>query len=271
MNFVRAMKELGITVIDRRNIAPFSNPKRSVNQVTHLGIHHTGVSVDQPSERLEHYWRTAHGWGTGGYHVYIRRTSQVEWNYQPDQITNGVGNHNHYVFHISVAGNGSFTSRQNEVLVAVIQYWCRNLNIPPHRVLGHREFRGHESNSCPGRDMQALRRLIQTAGQNHSEQSITHITESSRQQQAVNQVKQYEERGTFYPSTTINIRSAPSVTSDIVGQYVRGEHVHYDRVQVDPIDGYVWISWIGASGKRRWMVIRERKNGQTQPMWGYIQ
>lgn len=50
------------------------------------------------------------------------------------------------------------------------------------------------------------------------------------------------------------IREKPSTKSKSVGSYKRGESVSYDYY-VDN-EGYRWISWIGASGNRRYMAVR---------------
>lgn len=50
------------------------------------------------------------------------------------------------------------------------------------------------------------------------------------------------------------IREKPSTSSKAVGFYNKGESVIYDYY-VDN-EGYRWISWIGASGKRRYMAVR---------------
>lgn len=50
------------------------------------------------------------------------------------------------------------------------------------------------------------------------------------------------------------IREKPSTNSKSVGSYNKGESVIYDYY-VDN-EGYRWISWIGASGKRRYMAVR---------------
>ncbi|GAA0856890.1 hypothetical protein GCM10008916_08320 [Clostridium nitritogenes] len=52
----------------------------------------------------------------------------------------------------------------------------------------------------------------------------------------------------------LNIREKPSTSSKVVGSYSKGESVIYDYY-VDN-EGYRWISWIGASGKRRYMAVR---------------
>ena len=52
----------------------------------------------------------------------------------------------------------------------------------------------------------------------------------------------------------LNIREEPSTSSKSVGSYNKGESVIYDYY-VDN-EGYRWISWIGVSGKRRYMAVR---------------
>ncbi|WP_338630559.1 N-acetylmuramoyl-L-alanine amidase [Clostridium baratii] len=52
----------------------------------------------------------------------------------------------------------------------------------------------------------------------------------------------------------LNIREKPSTNSKAVGKYRKGELVNYDYY-VDN-EGYRWISWIGASGNRRYMAVR---------------
>ncbi|WP_338630310.1 N-acetylmuramoyl-L-alanine amidase [Clostridium baratii] len=52
----------------------------------------------------------------------------------------------------------------------------------------------------------------------------------------------------------LNIREKPSTKSKVVGKYRKGESVNYDYY-VDN-EGYRWISWVGASGNRRYMAVR---------------
>lgn len=64
------------------------------------------------------------------------------------------------------------------------------------------------------------------------------------------------EKGTFTARFTINIRRAPSLQGKLTGvQYESGDSVNYDGYVKR--DGYVWISWIGKSGKRCWMASGE--------------
>ncbi len=64
------------------------------------------------------------------------------------------------------------------------------------------------------------------------------------------------EKATFYPACTIKIRRAPSLKGQDTGlTYIQGQHVNYDGYVRR--EGYVWISWIGADGTRRWMACGE--------------
>lgn len=65
------------------------------------------------------------------------------------------------------------------------------------------------------------------------------------------------ENATFYPNTTIKIRKAPSLKGEDTGvRYKKGQSVRYDGYVRR--EGFVWISWIGASsGQRRWMAAGE--------------
>lgn len=66
-----------------------------------------------------------------------------------------------------------------------------------------------------------------------------------------------KESATFYPNCTIKIRKAPSLSGVDTGlTYEKGLSVRYDGYVKR--EGYVWISWVGAStGERRWMAAGE--------------
>lgn len=83
-------------------------------------------------------------------------------------------------------------------------------------------------------------------------------------------IKEYRENGYFYPNTLIYFRNKPCVSNDnpIQGNYNVGEYVIYDYVIIG--NGYVWISWISRTGIRRYMPIREFKNGKYGEIWGSV-
>ena len=74
------------------------------------------------------------------------------------------------------------------------------------------------------------------------------------------------ESATFVFGKATNVRALPSTTSSIVAVYRAGESVKYDRVYVG--NGYVWISYIGGSGIRRYCAVRTYRNGKRGEAWG---
>lgn len=59
-----------------------------------------------------------------------------------------------------------------------------------------------------------------------------------------------------------NVRSAPNTNAPIVAQYQKNKPINYDSVY--ECDGYRWISYVGGSGKRRYVACR-RLSGDTTP------
>lgn len=59
-----------------------------------------------------------------------------------------------------------------------------------------------------------------------------------------------------------NVRSAPNTNAPIVAQYQKNKPINYDSVY--ECDGYRWISYVGGSGKRRYVAFR-KLSGDTTP------
>lgn len=160
MSISSVCKENGINLNDRRKVSMGGNEWRNISRITHICRHHSGVNVDQSMQILEGYWKNAHGWNTGGYHVVIHFNGDVDLNYDYGVISNGVGNHNSYTFHISVLGNGKFTPAQEKSFKVICKEVQKELNIPTRNVWGHNDFSGHAYNSCPGINMNIVRKAL---------------------------------------------------------------------------------------------------------------
>lgn len=160
MTIKTACEANDIKINDRRKISMGGGSKRAKSRVTHIARHHSGVNVDQSMDILEGFWKNTHGWTTGGYHVVIHMNGDVDWNYDYDTVSNGVGNHNSYIFNISVLGNGKFTAAQEKSWSIICKEAQRELDIPTKNVWGHKEFCGHASNSCPGINMNTVRSAL---------------------------------------------------------------------------------------------------------------
>ncbi|WP_201290675.1 SH3 domain-containing protein [Erysipelothrix aquatica] len=68
----------------------------------------------------------------------------------------------------------------------------------------------------------------------------------------------------FYPDRTVNVRDYPSRQGRVVAQYFKGESFAYDSYVVK--DGHIWLSYISASGPRRYVAWRV----QGGEKFGYI-
>ena len=65
--------------------------------------------------------------------------------------------------------------------------------------------------------------------------------------------------GTWRARTTVNVRAAASTSAQVVAQYKAGQTVKYDSY-IDA-EGIRWCSYIGGSGKRRYVARRNLKTG----------
>ncbi|HFI2669260.1 TPA: SH3 domain-containing protein, partial [Streptococcus suis] len=81
--------------------------------------------------------------------------------------------------------------------------------------------------------------------------------------------RSYHEIGTMTVTVdAINVRRAPNTSGQIVAEYVKGQSFKYDMVIVD-VNGHVWVSYIGRSGKRNYVATGATKDGKRfGPAWG---
>ena len=71
----------------------------------------------------------------------------------------------------------------------------------------------------------------------------------------------HEETGTFIVEVSaLNVRSAAGLNAEIVAVYTTGQEINYDGWC--DVDGYIWITYIAASGNRRYVAVGQSKDGQ---------
>lgn len=146
-----------VVIQDLRAKTPRSNGKRNESAIDSLARHHSATSTGD----WEHFWQywKGKGWGTGGYHEIILRDGSVQLCYDPNEITNGIANHNSNTYHICVVGNGSFTDAQERAWEERVLYNLERFGLAPKDVKGHREFSGANT-ACPGIDMGMVRNRL---------------------------------------------------------------------------------------------------------------
>lgn len=75
------------------------------------------------------------------------------------------------------------------------------------------------------------------------------------------EVEIHEETGTFTVEVSaLNVRTAAGLNAEIVAVYTAGQEINYDGWC--DVDGYIWITYIAASGNRRYVVVGQSKDGQ---------
>ena len=69
------------------------------------------------------------------------------------------------------------------------------------------------------------------------------------------------ETGTFTVEVSaLNVRASAGLLGEIVAVYTAGQVINYDGWLDN--DGYIWITYIGASGNRRYVAVGQSENGQ---------
>lgn len=147
-----------VIIKDIRKTTPRTNGTRTLKSITHIARHHSATETGD-FEAFWNYWHDTKGWGTGGYHEIILRDGTVQLCYDPEEITNGVANHNATTYHICVVGNGSFTEAQERAWENRALYNLKRFTLPVNKVLGHKEFSGANT-ACPGIAMGVVRNRL---------------------------------------------------------------------------------------------------------------
>ncbi|MCR1900323.1 GH25 family lysozyme [Ligilactobacillus apodemi] len=63
----------------------------------------------------------------------------------------------------------------------------------------------------------------------------------------------YAQNGVFTANTTLNVRTAPSTSAQVVAQYAPGESLTYDHVYIK--GGYVWARYMSYSGSYHYVAM----------------
>lgn len=128
---------------------------------THIIVHHTGAE-EKDAAQVRRYHLSL-GWADIGYHYVLERDGTVvsgrSLSLQGAHCA--AGGMNFYGIGVALLGNLENhppLAAQQTSLYNLLLSLCRRFNIPPQRVLGHREVPG-AATACPGRklDMAAVR------------------------------------------------------------------------------------------------------------------
>lgn len=228
---------------DSRILGP-SNPNRSVAGITKIARHHSATATGDVWA-FQNHWRGTLGWGTGGYHEIILRDGTVQRIYNDNVTTNGVGNHNSYTYHICLVGSGSFTAEQEAAFDARAKDAMKRFGLNSDDVLGHNEFSGHGSNSCPGINMSTVRsRLKGNTSGGGSTAAPTPVPTAPQYKVEAWNVQQ------VVSTDVLNVRAAQNTSSKVLRQLKRGDRFNATRItrNGENVNGYTTWFEVGGNG-----------------------
>src|SRR5690625_2783632 len=136
-----------VKIIDRRKIAMGGNSKRKVSQIKNIAVHYSATATGN-SAAFERYWKGTRGWVTGGYHEVVLLNGDVELNYDPTVISNGVKGNNHSTYHICYVWTGQPNTKQLAALRKRVKRAKSAYKVADKNIKGHREFSGAYT-ACP--------------------------------------------------------------------------------------------------------------------------
>lgn len=171
-------------IIDRRNQALGGQRNdRTLNQVTHIVVHHTASARTATTRTFEQgVWRS-NGWDRGGYHEVVLANGDVEINYNDRRIVWGARNQNTHTWHIALvgqhgAGVNNITAVQLRSLERRISEACRRLAITNmNRLVVHNALPG-QATACTAVNMGHIRsgvgQLLRAAANQVTNNGATH-------------------------------------------------------------------------------------------------
>lgn len=241
---------------DSRIMGP-TNPNRSVAGITKIARHHSATATGDVFA-FQNHWRNVNKWGTGGYHEIILRDGSVQLIYRDNVTTNGVGNHNSKTYHICVVGNGSFTAEQEKAFDERARAAMQRFNLKPADVLGHNEFSGHGSNSCPGTNMATVRSRL-------SGSSESTPTPSPAPTPTYN-VEPWNKRQTV-STDVLNVRAAQNTNSAILRTLNRGQTFNATRItrNGESVNGFTTWFEVDGAGWVSGALVTEVSNSNSAP------
>lgn len=154
-----------MTIIDVRKKVHTHETKhygtRSYTRITDASIHHSGGSSGNAFTFADYHINT-HNWAGIGYHYVILKSGHIQWCGDWNTTRAHVRNHNTISIGICLVGNFLQEPPTREQLVALnelLHYLFNNEKLKNLKnVKGHNEYKGHETNDCPGMNMNTIRK-----------------------------------------------------------------------------------------------------------------
>lgn len=140
-------------------------PKRSVEDVTHIDIHHSASSKnDYKGEETINIFAKFHinnnGWPGIGYHYIVAPNGDIFKTGYINEKRWSVAGNNSYTISVMLIGNfekEELESKQYNAALNLIEDIMDAYDISIKNVKGHKEYKGNEKKSCPGFNMDKVR------------------------------------------------------------------------------------------------------------------
>ncbi len=161
----------------------------------------------------------------------------------------------------STTGGTKFAKAEKNT-AKLVAYLLKKYNLPIDRVRTHKSWSGKY---CPHKTLDlGWDRFINLVKKEMGVASTPKPKTVSRKSSGYKLIK---ENWHFTVGVgKLNVRSAPSTNSSIVATYGKGDVIKYDYYCIN--NGYVWISYIGGSGIRRYVATGRWRNGRNQKDFG---
>lgn len=261
-------------------------PRDNFKEIKKLVWHYTATDNTGDGERLikghEDYWKREHGWDIGGYTFYICRLGVIYWNYDIRIATYGVAGVNPNTLHISCeatmrGGKPNYTEAQKKSREALTLWLLSDplKHLTGSDLMGHKEFKGHESNSCPGYtipEMNNFRNYFNNKLKDGGsvapdptpmpdpDPNPNLPQDNEGQLGKLPSVGEKEKRQfTFDFSQTVEVRKNPDIkSSSLTGvRYTKGQSVNIERLIMGSL--YLWGSYTSYDGYVRYVMLRDNK------------
>jgi N-acetylmuramoyl-L-alanine amidase len=127
---------------------------RSLDQITHIAIHHSATSASVTAQRIAHYqvFSEKHQWPGMSYHYFIHPDGVICHTQALELNSNHIFGHDRYTVGVCLAGDFDSVSPTSMQLVAcghLFAWLMQELNIEVQNIMGHKEF-SLTNTSCPG-------------------------------------------------------------------------------------------------------------------------
>lgn len=250
-------------ITDFLTINKWSRPGTKRSRTTKIAWHYVGNPNTSAKANRNYFQNNGKVYASSNYIIGLQ--GEILYIVPEDEIAYATNSANSYSISIECChptDDGHFNDATYQSMVELGADLCRRYKLDPiNDMIRHYDVTGKD---CPRWFVshpdawQQFKRDVQTKMNGGSTPSPNPVPPTSTTDDP--EIKRYPEDGKCTVITdTLNIRSKPNDKSEIVGKYSRGESVIYDLVVIT--EKYVWISWVGGSGNRRYMVVKVRSTG----------